>query len=51
MAQSGQNPSESQPFEIIQRNFDRNDPYNILNWNCNFEIVVLRAGCTQFMTF
>ena len=25
--------------------------YNILNLKCNFDIVVLRAGCAKFMTF
>ena len=48
-AHSGQvmyyDPSLNQPFVIIQKFFDRNDPYIILNQN--FKIVVLRAGCAQ----
>ena len=31
--------------------FDRYDLHNILNLKCNFYLVVLRAGCAQFMTF
>ena len=38
-------------FEIIQKFFDRYDLHNILNLKCNFDIVVLRAGCAQFMRF
>ena len=44
-------PPFNQPFGTIQKFFNRNDPYKILKWNCNFIIVVLRAGCAQFMTF
>ena len=36
---TGENPSENQPFVIIQNFFDRNDPYIMLIQN--FKIVVL----------
>ena len=38
-------PPVNQPFDIIQKIFNRNDPYIILYQN--FKIVVLRAGCAQ----
>ena len=45
-AHTGQNPSKNQLFYIIQKFFDRNDSYIILNQN--FKIVVLGAGSTNF---
>ena len=48
---SGENPSINQQFEMIFKKSDRNDEYIILNRNWNFEIVVLREGCAQFLAF